>query len=275
MAHVLTMTASEICDPVAHLVDMKAGDRALHGVTTPAVGSNRSAPPLALERIELAARGPIPAQSRPGCRRMGSAWRAAPGPRALCGIQDRNPSEKIIAMPMTTTAVPAICNPPSDSFNAKDENSIVSTTVPVTITGTATLAATGPVPADAAKQVEVSNLREPDAQACCRRPCVRSRGELQHVTAAGEQQQRERTGRGEGSELQTDRREHRRRSGFRNVVARHLHEQVVSGVEHRDRNQQEDTGPHIEVSLAMSVAARRHGRLAGHGQPGPFPVCAP
>ena len=62
-------------------------------------------------------------------------------------IQDENPLEKIIAMPMTTTTVPAICMAPSDSLNAKKESSIVRTTVPVTITGTATFAATGPGPA--------------------------------------------------------------------------------------------------------------------------------
>ena len=36
VAHVLAMTASKIRDPVANLVEMKAGDRAFHGVTASA-----------------------------------------------------------------------------------------------------------------------------------------------------------------------------------------------------------------------------------------------
>ena len=35
MAHVLTMAAVEICDPVSKLVEMEAHDRALHGVIVP------------------------------------------------------------------------------------------------------------------------------------------------------------------------------------------------------------------------------------------------
>ena len=87
-------------------------------------------------------------------------------------------------MPMVTTTVPAICIAPSDSFNAKAESNIVSTTVPVTNHRHRDTRGDRPAPADPAKQVEVADLREPDAQARSRRPCIRRRGELQHVPAA-------------------------------------------------------------------------------------------